>query len=59
MARRARGQTIEAIAYDMGISHQTVKNHVTSVYAKTGAECFAEALVALGWLVIPEEAMVA
>lgn len=56
MRRRALGDTNEAVAHALNISAQTVKNHVTIVYAKTGATCFAEALIALGWLTVPEPA---
>lgn len=48
-------------AYALGLSIQTLKNHVTSIYAKLSTEqepvtSQTEALVAVGWLRIPDEA---
>lgn len=42
------------IAGAMGISVQTVKNHVSNVIAKLGAVNRIDALLKLGWLQVPE-----
>ena len=46
------GRQKEVAAY-MGLSLQTVKNTLTTVYAKLGAESSIEAFRLLGWLRIP------
>lgn len=41
-------------AAEMGISEQTVKNHLTALYLRLGAQSKNEAAIALGWLVVPD-----
>ena len=55
LRRRAYGLRTKEIAHDLGISMQTVKNHITFTYIKLGVESLPEALVEVGWLRIPEE----
>lgn len=51
---RALGKTNPDIATELGVSVQTVKNHLFATYRKTGALCLVDALRAIGWLVVPE-----
>jgi DNA-binding NarL/FixJ family response regulator len=41
-------------AAELGISPQTVKNHLSSVYGKLGAVGLTDALARMGWLRVPE-----
>lgn len=47
---RAEGLSVKAVAGVLGISDQTVKNHITSAYASLDVDNFASALRKLGWL---------
>jgi DNA-binding CsgD family transcriptional regulator len=51
--RKAEGKTYGQVAYDLGVTEQTVKNHLGLVYARLGAEHLIEALRILGWLRLP------
>ena len=53
--RKAEGKTYGQVAYELGVTEQTVKNHLRLVYAKLGAEHLIEALRILGWLRLPGE----
>ncbi len=55
LRRRAYGLRTKEIAHDLGISMQTVKNHITFTYIKLGVESLPEALVEVGWLRIPAD----
>jgi DNA-binding NarL/FixJ family response regulator len=49
----AQGMSNRKIAYHLGISHQTVKNHMTAVLRKLGATGRTEAAVSAlrrGWI---------
>jgi DNA-binding NarL/FixJ family response regulator len=52
----AMGNTNKEIGACLGISEQTVKNHLCNAYTRLGATRGYEALIALGWLKVPEEA---
>jgi DNA-binding NarL/FixJ family response regulator len=54
--RKAEGKTYGQVAYELGVTEQTVKNHLGVVYAKLGAEHLIEALHILGWLRLPCDA---
>ena len=54
--RKAEGKTYGQVAYELGVTEQTVKNHLGFVYARLGAEHLIEALHILGWLRLPGEA---
>jgi DNA-binding CsgD family transcriptional regulator len=43
----------DVVAATMGISPQTVKNHLYVVYRKLGVKSKSQAAVRLGWLDIP------
>jgi DNA-binding CsgD family transcriptional regulator len=43
-------------ALELGIAEGTVKNHLTRIYRKLGVTTQAEALAAVGWLRLPDEA---
>lgn len=51
---RAMGLTNAEVAYERGISVQTVKNHQTNAYRRLGADSLVAALWALGWIVLPD-----
>ena len=53
LIRKAAGLTYGEVAYDLGVSEQTVKNHLGLAYARLGAEHLIEALHILGWLRLP------
>lgn len=53
MRLRATGITAKAVGRELGISEQTVKNHVASAFAKLDADNIVGALRALGWVRIP------
>lgn len=55
MILRARGFTFKEIADQMCLSEGTVKVHISNAYGRLGVMNLAEAFIALGWLVIPEE----
>lgn len=46
---------VQEAAHRLGISGQTVKNHLSQVYKKLGVMGRFEALVALGWVALPAE----
>lgn len=50
---RAHGLTGKETAAAMGIEAQTVKNHVTAIYAALQVDNLPAALDRLGWLVVP------
>lgn len=50
---RATGSVEKVIAHDLGITAQTVKNHLTMIYRKLDVSNAIEALVAVGWLHVP------
>ena len=52
----ARGLSGTEIARELGISADTVKVHVTAMYARLGVHSREEAYAAVGWLRVPEEA---
>lgn len=47
--------TRQEAADALGITFQTLKNHLTNIYRKLGVENEREAYVAVGWLVVPDE----
>lgn len=53
LARYARLGDQRAVSVEMGITLQTVKNHVSSAYLKLGARSNIEAFHILGWLSPP------
>jgi DNA-binding NarL/FixJ family response regulator len=53
--RKAEGKTYGQVAHELGVTEQTVKNHLGLVYARLGAEHLIEALRILGWLRVPGE----
>lgn len=48
----------KATAFECGISIQTVKNHLTSLYARLDVSGAMGALRALGWIALPDESPV-
>lgn len=50
---KATGAVEQVIAHDLGLSVQTVKNHLSRIYRKLDVTNAIEAFVAKGWLVIP------
>jgi DNA-binding CsgD family transcriptional regulator len=56
LRRKAMGDQADQIAHQLGIASQTVKNHLGSIYAKTNSGCLVDALRAVGWLQVPEDA---
>lgn len=48
-----RRSSAKEAARELGISHQTVKNHLGNLYRKLGVDCDTQAAIALGWLVLP------
>ena len=53
----ATGATYEEAGQRLGISHQTVKNHMTGAYRRLNVGNLAAAFVELGWLA-PRQAYV-
>ena len=53
------GLTYKEIAYELGISAQTVKNHLTMLYAETGSNNLLHVLRQLGAVRLPWEVQVA
>jgi len=54
---RAYGLTSIEVGQRIGVSEQTAKNHMSSAYAKLGVDNIAAAMIAMGWAVIPGEAV--
>jgi hypothetical protein len=54
LAAYAVGGTQDAVAAALGISKQTVKNHLSYIYIKVGAACAIQAFRAVGWLTVPD-----
>jgi DNA-binding CsgD family transcriptional regulator len=50
---RAEGLTIKAVAGRMGISDQTVKNHITGAYDALEVDNIVGAMTRLGWVRLP------
>lgn len=50
MRLRATGLPVKAVADVLGISVQTVKNHQTAAYGKTGASGIVDFFYRYGWL---------
>lgn len=51
----AKGATAKRVAYSLGISVQTVKNHMSKIYEKLDTDNVIGAFTTLGWLKVPEE----
>jgi DNA-binding CsgD family transcriptional regulator len=49
----AYGLTLEDIAYRRGVSRSTIRNQLTSAYAKLDVGNGIQAFVELGWLRVP------
>lgn len=54
----ATGVTGKQAAYEMSISEQTIKNHLSSTYTKLGASTLVGAFTKLGWLRLPSREVV-
>ena len=52
---RAQGLHIKQVAKLLGISDQTVKNHVTDGYRALGVDDIVTAMSCLGWTCVPED----
>src|SRR5690242_13706693 len=50
----ALGWPARVTAAELGISEQTVKNHLDLIYRSTNAHCLVDALRAMGWLRVPK-----
>lgn len=50
-----RGQRNKEAAYELGVSEQTVKNHLFAVYQVLGVNSLTGAYYALGWLKPPAD----
>jgi len=50
----ANGHTQKEVAHEMGVGLQTIKNLLTEAYLELEAEGAIDALMKLGWLVVPE-----
>jgi DNA-binding NarL/FixJ family response regulator len=53
------GDTLGRTAATLGITEQTVKNHLSSAYRTLSAGNLVGAFIALGWLNVPEEEPIA
>lgn len=56
LARLGRGATIKEAAWEMSYSPATLKWYCKTAYIKLGVNSLLQAMLALGWLVIPETA---
>jgi DNA-binding CsgD family transcriptional regulator len=54
MQLSARGCALKEIAEAMGISVHTVKQLRYGAFRRLDATCLQEAMIALGWLVVPD-----
>jgi len=54
---RARGLPAKTVAGMLSVSEQTIKNQMASIYYKLDVDNLAGALVAVGWVNIPNEDM--
>jgi DNA-binding NarL/FixJ family response regulator len=52
--RRALAQSYDVIAHELGIAPSTVKVHIDKAYTRLGVNTLIEALLTLGWLVVPD-----
>jgi FixJ family two-component response regulator len=50
---RARGMSVMEVAAVLGISEQTVKNHLSDVYRRLGTGGLIPTLIERGWLRVP------
>lgn len=57
IALRASGLTIKETADRLTLSDAAIKNHSCAAYQRLAVENLTEALRALGWLTVPEEAV--
>lgn len=55
----ARLGSQKAVAHELGLSVQTVKNHMQSLYGRLGVGGAMEALQAMGWVRTPSQTGVA
>ena len=55
LRRQAQGQTYATIAHDLDLSVGTVRVHIDRAYRRLGVQSLVGALLALGWLVLPEK----
>ena len=51
--RMADGSRQKDVAADMGVSTQTLKNHLRAIYMAVGARSLIHALYLVGWLKRP------
>jgi DNA-binding NarL/FixJ family response regulator len=49
----AYGWPARVIALELGISEQTVKHHLETMYRKSGSHSLVDQLRAVGWLRVP------
>ena len=54
LAAYCRTGSMKEAAADLGISDHTVKDHLWGLYSKVGASNHIETLMAIGWLVVPD-----
>lgn len=48
-----RQASCKAAAHDLGLSEQTVRNHLSRLYGRLDVQCASQAAIALGWLAVP------